>query len=58
MVYVLFCDSYGQPAVYFGVFSSVEKAEAHAAKLKKEEEAIYGYSYNYVVRPTRLDSGE
>ena len=58
LVYVLMRDSYGQPAVYFGVFSSFEKAEAHATKLKKKEEAEYGYSYDYVVQPTRLDSGE
>ncbi len=58
MVYVLFRDSYGQPAVYCGVFSSVEQAESHAAKLKRKEESVYGYSYDYVVQPTRLDSGE
>lgn len=58
MVYVLFRDSYGQPAVYFGVFSSPEKADAHAKNLKKKEEAEYGYSYDYVIQPTRLDSGE
>jgi hypothetical protein len=58
LVYVLMRDSYGQPAVYSGVFSSPEHAEAHRAVLMQEEIDGFGYSYDYVVVPTRLDSGE
>lgn len=58
MVYVLFRDVYGKPLEYRGVFSSTKAANKHMRQLEKEEENLYGYSSDYVVRPTRLDSGE
>lgn len=58
MVYILFRDCYGQPLAYFGAFSTADAAEAHKAVLQQDEEMCFGYSYDYVVRPVRLDSGE
>jgi hypothetical protein len=58
MIYILFRDSYGQPLVYSGAFSTVEAANEHMAVLQQEEIDGFGYSYDYLVRPVRLDSGE
>ena len=56
LVYVLFRDVYGKPLEYRGVFSSHESANEHRAKLENEEENLYGYSSDYVVRPVKLDA--
>lgn len=58
MVYVLFRDVYGKAPEYCGVFSSTKEANKHKRVLEKQEEATYGYSSDYIVQPTRLDSGE
>jgi hypothetical protein len=58
LVYVLFRDRYGFAPDYCGVFSSPEQAEARRDVLMQEEIDGFGYSYDYVVRPTRLNSGE
>ena len=58
LVYVLFIDRYDHPLRYCGVFSTHELAAAAKCKLEDAEIADYGYSHDYVIRPTRLDSGE
>ena len=57
-VYVLFRDSYGRPPVYCGVFSTYERAKSEMRAAEQEEIDDYGYSHDYIIRTTRLDSGE
>lgn len=58
MVYILFRDSYGRSLVYSGAFSTADAAEAHKAVLQQEEIDGFGYSFDYIVKQVRLDSGE
>ena len=58
LVYVLFRDSYGHPPVYYGVFSTYERAKSEMRAAEQVEIDDYGYSHDYIIRTVRLDSGE
>lgn len=56
MVYLLLINEYGRPPIYVSAHSTNETANKAKRKLELAEVGLFGYAYDYVVRPVMLDA--